>query len=128
MGTWRCGCMYVHVCIGVWVYWCMGVCIYVQYILKVSEPKVRLRFAIFARKRVLIKPTREHACKRTHTRNCICIYVCERTQTHADSRACAHARTLDCIRARNERSKLIADECHSDCDNYIPRVTRYKAS
>ena len=33
---------------------------------------------------------------------------------------------LDRIRARNERSKLIVDGCHSVCDNYIPCVTRTK--
>ena len=32
----------------------------------------------------------------------------------------------DRIRTRNERYKLIADECCSVCDNYIPRVTRTK--
>ena len=53
-----------------------------------------------------------------------------RIQVHARARRykCMHARarTLDRIHARNERSKLIVDECHSVCDNYIPCVTRTK--
>ena len=70
----------------------------------------------------LIKPAREQARKRTQ--ETAFAFMCERTQTHADPSACA--RTLDRIRARNERSKLIADEWYSVCDNYIPRVTRTK--
>ena len=65
---------------------------------------------------VLIKPAREHACKRTYARNCVCIYVCERMQTRADPSACARAHTLDRICVRSERSKLISDQCHSVCD------------
>ena len=63
---------------------------------------------------------RVNACKLTR----IQVHV----RAHAGTSACVrtHARTLDRIRAHNERFKLIADECHSVCDNYIPRVTRTK--
>ena len=81
---------------------------------------------------VLIKPAQEHARKRLQETAFALMRVnaCKlmQIQVHACARRykCMRVRTLDRIRAHNERSKLIADECHSVYDNYLPRVTRTK--
>ena len=81
---------------------------------------------------VLIKPVREHARKRTQEITFAFMRTNARKltwiQVHARARADTSAcmRTLDRIRARNERSKLITDKCHSVYDDYILRVTRTK--
>ena len=70
---------------------------------------------------VLIKPVREHAHKRTHARNCVSIYACERTQTHADPSACVRTQIQVHERARTHaRSYTRMNSRKKEQSNSLP--------